>query len=792
MKHIETNVFPIKELENLKYRYRLYKIRGLDRDHEEFEKNRNILVDQLSYKMWSPVTIIMKDGEPHLVLREDAQEPPSPYQLVRATAYFDKTGDTLTLDFSNPSQETIDICQRFLQFAVQGALWNHRDLWSPGSGKAHFYRRPRLIKNGVCIYMGHSVRVIHTIDNSFCVCIDIKHRYVRERALPANISKEDFRRQYLKGSGCVYHFGNDWYEIKIHEHSGLSIREKLVPKRDGSGDIPLIEYVKLYSRKPLTKEVLALDDDCSCLHFFHPSKTLYSAPAQLCYPVYQTDDLRVMSLHKQTILPPWERRKAIHTFMQHNLSKINLDDVTLHVDSNPVGIPKNYIKVPDLLFGNNTVLSLDPANEDENVVTVDLQSLGNARLGTLLDKEIGVFTRKPMSRQYFIWPQTVVDSYGAVFLEQLKRSVNDFLPEDTVYEPVVVTYNDHGPRTFAAQGKAILETIDSTPREPGYGIVMIHDVKDNKSRDRDQLAAMLMRKLREKDLYVSVIHTSTAEQSYELSQTNGKEEYVPVSASRGKLSGYLRNVALTKVLLTNEYWPFVLNNDLHADLTIGIDVSQNTACFILFGKGKDDIRSECRDSNQKENIGRRQIKGILLDLLRDEHKYGMTPPKNIVIHRDGRFFRSEQKGILDALAELKYEGIVDKNVDVSFVEILKNSPVAIRFFDVEGKSNGSPRVYNPQVGAYWQMTNDDVYIATTGRAFLRKGTAGPLHIKCTKAAIPLKNIVEDIYALSCLTWTSPKSCSRIPMTIRLADIRLTEHAGGFDEDTLTYGEDDEE
>ena len=102
MKHIETNVFPIKGLENLQYRYRLYKIRGLDRDHEEFEKNRNILIDQLSYKMRSPVTIIMKDGEPHLVLREDAQEPPSPYQLVRATAYFDKTVNVESSGISSP------------------------------------------------------------------------------------------------------------------------------------------------------------------------------------------------------------------------------------------------------------------------------------------------------------------------------------------------------------------------------------------------------------------------------------------------------------------------------------------------------------------------------------------------------------------------------------------------------------------------------------------------------------------------------------------------------------------
>ena len=58
--------------------------------------------------------------------------------------------------------------------------------------------------------------------------------------------------------------------------------------------------------------------------------------------------------------------------------------------------------------------------------------------------------------------------------------------------------------------------------------------------------------------------------------------------------------------------------------------------------------------------------------------------------------------------------------------------------------------------------------------------------------MPFKEIQEDIYAQTCLALTRPEDCSRLPFTLKLTDIRLTEHAGVYDEDALAFGEDDEE
>lgn len=86
MTALETNVFPIANLKDLSAGYRLYRIRGLRAEQGEFFQNQQALIRRLSYLLHSPVTVVSCLGEPHLAVRDDAPEPPSPVPLVRATA----------------------------------------------------------------------------------------------------------------------------------------------------------------------------------------------------------------------------------------------------------------------------------------------------------------------------------------------------------------------------------------------------------------------------------------------------------------------------------------------------------------------------------------------------------------------------------------------------------------------------------------------------------------------------------------------------------------------------------
>lgn len=785
MSYLQTNVFRITNIEHLKSRYKLYRIEGLSSESDNYYRNAQIINRKMSYKLRNPALVILVDGQPHLVLRDDASEPESPFQLIGTTAYFQNTGHTLDLDYGHPTETTAPICQRFLQFALTGALRSAPSLWQPSAGESFYGRQPVLSQDGVDVFRGFSVRTVLLHGNAVGLCVDVSHKYMGHHPLSSRLTKADFRK--LKGTRCVYRYGSQWYDIKLHEHSGLSISQYLIPDGKG-GNISLCDYVLRNSQKPLPPELLKLDADGSALLYMTGRDDTMAAVAQLCYPVFETEHPKVQRLHRTTILPPDKRRILLLEFARKHLAGLAFCGFQLQVDGEPIRIPKQCFMPPDLLFGHNTVYS---ARGTEKAVHIGLDELGRTRLTALFDKAVGTFATRPLDRQYIIWPQSVADTYGQAFLNELKATVDDLYPSEFSYDPTTITYDDLRHRTLHGQGRAILEAVDAASPLPGYGIVMLNDIR-GRDHGEDQLAAMVMRKMRERDIYVSVIHGSVPRTSYQLpANAAAGVEYTRIRDNRqqSRLKGYLRNIALTKVLLTNGRWPFVLATPLHADMTIGIDVKQHTACFVFVDKNGAQIRTECRESNQKEMLGRQQVRTVLLDVLRQELGQGLifNRVKSVVVHRDGRYCGQEVKGIQDALATLQKESSLPSDYTVTFIEIHKRSAISVRLFDVGNRSSE-----NPQVGSWWRPFTEDAYLCSTGRAFPRPGSVLPLHVKLVRGVSPFEKVLEDVYALTCLTWTRPEDCTRYPITLKLADIRLREQAGDYDSDALEYGEDTEQ
>lgn len=55
-----------------------------------------------------------------------------------------------------------------------------------------------------------------------------------------------------------------------------------------------------------------------------------------------------------------------------------------------------------------------------------------------------------------------------------------------------------------------------------------------------------------------------------------------------------------------------------------------------------------------------------------------------------------------------------------------------------------------------------------------------------------KSLLEEVFWLSCLTWTRIDYCLKLPISIKITDIRLREVAGEYDEDALKFGEEEDE
>ena len=331
------------------------------------------------------------------------------------------------------------------------------------------------------------------------------------------------------------------------------------------------------------------------------------------------------------------------------------------------------------------------------------------------------------------------------------------------------------------------EVLERQVLEPAYAMVMLHRTTDRQAREQDALAAMVVRGLRENDIYAAVNHSEMGARYYgKVSGSGGTPRYEIHPRQRRRFSGYLRNVVLNKILLTNNFWPFVLASPLNADVVIGIDVKNQTAGFTVIGKAGASVRTRCHTSRQKEKLLRPQVLTHLTELLRDERCRLGEPLRAVAIHRDGRCWQSEVDGATAAMRKLKTEGVVAEDGTLTILDISKTAPVRLRLFEVQQTHNGRQNVENPQVGTHAILNAVEGFLCSTGRAFPHKGSVQPLHVRYVLDGMPFRDALEDVYALTTLAWTRPEDCSRYPITLKLTDRLLGEEASEFDEDTLRY------
>lgn len=777
MPGLETNIFPILNLSQLSSQYRRYLIRGLDRNHPQYFQNLDTLVRVLSYDLQRPVTTVNEGDQLFLVVRDDARLPPSRIDLTRATAYLNPIEGMFDVDYSLRTPQNDELCLRFLQFMLRGPLGHDERLWSPGAGQPFFTFDPLPTGKDIDHFRGFNVRAVITPDGGMGLCIDVANKYVRQKPLPTYLSHDEFER--FKKRNCIYHYGHLWYEFKPQFLADTNASEYWVSEFDQS----LLDFIRERTRRPFPRDLANLPADASVVYYYNNKMEQRSAPAALCYPVCGPHDRVMQQLHSRSIIDPGLRRELIHYYRRKFVCDLAFGDLSLKVASEPVTVPTRKFAIPDYKFGGNQILSVRGTPGAHHA---SLDNLGRVRLAMMGRKGPGFFKDRALDRQYLIIPRSVSDTYGSEFIKSLREVVDDLFPQEDGYDPKVIVYEDSAPLTFVAQGTAILKAVQAEIEGPGYGLVMVHYIDDRDRRKEDPLAAMLTRKLNLFKIQSTVMHSAFTGESYRFSrERNGQTRYCVRQEKARKLSGYLRGVALNKILLNNQRWPFVLSTRLHADLIVGIDVKNNSAGFVVVGQNGAEVRFEPPDtSSQKEKLDQRQIRRVLGDILRKEAASRTDLIRNVVLHRDGRTYAEELAGARDAILDVRgVEGIAE-NIGLTVLEIQKKSPAPLRLFEIADVNGEMPSIWNPQVGYYYLPSQSEGYLCATGRAFPRKGTVTPLHIKVIEGLMPIEHCLEDVYALTALAWTRPEDCTRYPITIKLNDRYLGEEAGKFDEHAL--------
>jgi hypothetical protein len=318
-----------------------------------------------------------------------------------------------------------------------------------------------------------------------------------------------------------------------------------------------------------------------------------------------------------------------------------------------------------------------------------------------------------------------------------------------------------------------------------YGVVMIPRLEKKAKREHDKLSALVIIELKKLGFNCSIIHTEVVNQSFYESKREGKVVYEVKNEKRGRLNGYLSNVAINKVLLNCNKYPFVLNESLNADITIGIDVKDNTAGFTIIDKQGKNFRTDLVESNNKEKLSSDQLRKFLYETVKTELELNNSLLiKNIVIHRDGRLFDTELEGLQAGMKKLKEDFIIPPEAGLNILEIPKKSFLSVRLFSKKWDEEKKKPIYeNPPIGLQFYL-QDEAFICSTGREFRHDGTSNPLYVKFTYCEMSKTELLTDLFKLTTLAFTKPDDCSRFPLTIKINDLKLSDAASEYDEDAL--------
>jgi len=770
------NLFEITNRAELAVEYRLLEIRGLH-EGDHYNKQLNLLTTAVAREIRQPVALVRR-GETHsLAIPSNAALPRLEQKLTPHVATLVPDDASRLLEFAALTEETSRIAISFLQFALRTPLWRDQSLWA--SGRASYSKRP-LSDGGrlgeIDLYPGFVWNIVTTDDGRVFVALDTVVRYVDRTWLPERLNGSDPKTCLRRH--CVYHYGHQWFPIQIWGFTGLSIDEQrfLPPGSDSPVDVFTYTRERWQANPP--PWVRDLDPRTPALVYRYPGKReeRYGALG-LCKLTYTTADAEAAGLHHASAPEPARRFQAIVDTVSRHFGHGELGGRPIHISASPLEAERRVFPVPAQRFGHGRVLRVGPRPAEQGTDVVDLAGLGQRRLSLLLDPRAGPLDTSPFDTQYLLWPQSSPRALNEDFENRFAQAMRQVSGQPG-YSLQRILYDDRSARTLYQKVQAIKSAISGSGIGRGYVLLVLPE-----RADRD-LHNYIKRELWP-DLQLQCAMARKIRGFYEPTSDGAGFRPRPDRASR--LNSYVRNCAFG-MMVVNRKWSWALAQPLHYDVYVGIDVLNGMAGFTFVYQDAEKIFFHDYPCKLKERLSAKQIHEVVVKHLREDLANLGLRPRTIVIHRDGRTFSSELDGLRAAVRDLIREGRLPTDAVPGVVDIRKSTADHLRL--VEGESLAAAG--NPTIGSSWVLGPREGIVSTTGVPFRFPGTAKPLAAVIVEGPLDIERVLEDIFALSQPCFTSPDKCTRLPLTIKLADDFLEPIASDEDEDEARYGSDDPE
>lgn len=746
-----TNFFPIENPEELECEAKLYRIEGLSR--VELEKNLNILRARIRQEFHYPAAILWSKDEPKIAVHVDAEGVDKEYQIIPSVARLVDQEDTVTMCFDNLSEDTVPIALEFLDWYVRGNFW--RITWQ--DGRKHFPLDPEYLGN-IMRYRGFSLGTKYLPDhNSLCLVLDIIHRYCDATNLGERL-KNNEKDLLGMGNTYLYHFGRARYQIHALDVSGYPASDTSFVL-NGNKTQDVYSYTVDVCKKSNVPITFKREDQG--IIYKYPGRTdTRMGISTLCHRTLKTDEPDVSAIHNQSILEPTKRISLIQEMRNNYLSRLSFNGTPIKLGQNPILVDANYFSVPNHLFGNNAVLSVEGA---DGVSIVDFPQ---KRLEFLRNPDAGIYNTRPLEDQFFMAPKSMSRSIRSHFRNTLETGLSELTHQKIELQQIL--FDASISLNISEVVDSIFSSLDEIGMERGFGVLvlpkgkeMIHNFTKQKGWPKFVFKCVSQRKV---------------ERYYFIPRESSEAKVELHERSKGKFRSYVFNTMLG-FLMVNQKWPWALNSKLNFDAHIGLDVLNGVAGMSFIYQNARNCFFDARTAGPREKLSKNQTSQFLLRAMRMQLKQLKIEPESIILHRDGLSYQSEIDGFQEVIHELKNENLLPRNVDTGVIEIRKTFALSPRLF----KPFEDGTFGNPGVGSYFVFDHNEGIVCNTGWPFRMQGTTKPIHIVIKSGNLDIKDILQDVYSLSNLAWASPRSSMSVPITIKICDEFLRPIASESDE-----------
>jgi len=788
-RRIATTLFPLEGIAELRYRFRVLKVR----EKMPEDNQRPIRIQRWADRLWRhelrcPVYPTSQFEAPSFLIPEENSPPPGKFielwDVPGRTFHIDVSDQIVEVSLEEASDPEKELVCRVLERAFTDRLQSLKDRFWRVEWTLFFLQMPENESNGideVNAYRGLKFGVVLLEGSYPYLAIDIQTRYVgrfplskyskedREKILKSHLDLDlpiKERASFIRDNGTIKipcrYAGETGYTIGKHEVKEFK------------------ETVLQYYKRKYPNLMLDPNDRAVFVQDKLEGES-FPAPESRLFPVFTTEYEGVKRCSVKPQMTPQERMSFIKRFLEY-LDYVEYVGTSIKLVKEPLIRERTVFVPPRLEFGSGEVL--EPFAEVSPDPTSELFDRGVMRFGS---KKIpvlysaGPYHNEPLPSIILLYPDIIQRSTRETFLEDLGTEIKLQTKQ---------TMNILQQRPYRT---ALVERMGSS---------LLRIATEIKSSHPGSLALIILWGRLYPPVHGELKTVLNPMRSQCVTEKTVNQICNHFNPQRAK--SQLRNLALA-VLTEAGTKPWVLADPLHHDLYIGIDTLFGHVYYhFLYGAGGRVIKTQVGQAiirgRAQEAIKKPELQGRLVNAIKSSVNDGYQI-SSIVIHRDGRWWPSENTGLFAALRQLKEENTLPPETSCTVVEIRKTHK-PIRLFTSETGETGT-YFRNPLPGTYLTLDQNNAILTTTGRSGEwdipggRTARTILLKISAKMGVFDIKGIIEDAYRLTHLNWSAPDIEINTPVTIRWTDeaLRDTLRPPAWEEDkeeTEEYGHEEGE